>query len=334
LSDLISIVMPVKNAGAYLEEGLDSILNQSETNWELIAVNDHSIDKSEHILQTYANSDQRISYFNNAGDGIIPALQTAYSHASGNMIHRMDADDVMPPHKLKLLKTKLQEVGTGHVVTGKVEYFAESEVSNGYRKYEHWLNQLCEADSHWLSIYKECVIASPAWLIFRDDFEKCGGFDSTIYPEDYDLVFRFYKAGYKVESVDEVVHLWRDHSSRTSRNHPNYQQNAFFSIKLHYFFELDRDFSRPLVVWGAGPKGKIMAKLLKKRNEKFVWACNNPNKKGHDIYDKTMQSIGEIMKLPEPQILITVAQRNAQKEIRKYLTTHGLEEYKDYYFFR
>lgn len=331
---MISIIMPVKNASAYLYESFESILKQAEVDWELIAVDDHSSDDSLNILQEYALKDNRIHVLKNAGEGIISALKTGYNASKGEMIHRMDADDVMPPNKLILLKRQLIKAGRGHVATGLVKYFSADGVSDGYLKYEEWLNTLCRDNNHWKSIYKECVIASPAWLIYRADFEACGGFNSTIYPEDYDLVFRFYKANFQVSTVLGTVHLWRDHNDRTSRNHPNYQQNAFFKIKLHYFFELDRIAKRPLVVWGAGPKGKVMAKLLQEREETFIWASNNPNKHGHNIYEKIMQSIEGIMRLPHPQILITVAQRQAQGEIRQYLEEHRLKEYVDYFFFR
>jgi glycosyltransferase involved in cell wall biosynthesis len=331
---MISIIMPVKNAVPFLQECMNSILMQEGVHWELIAVDDHSSDKSLEILSQFAELDQRIHLVVNSGEGIIAALQTGYALSKGEMIHRMDADDVMPLNKLKLLSQQLTNAGKGYVATGLVKYFSAEGVSDGYQTYEHWLNRLCREDNHWHAIYKECVIASPAWMLYREDFEACGGFNSTIYPEDYDLVFRFYKAAYQVSSVLETVHLWRDHSERSSRNHPNYQQNAFFKIKIHYFFKLDRDSARPLVVWGAGPKGKVMAKLLQEKNEKFVWASNNPNKNGHDIYGQIMQSIDEIMCLPRPQILITVAQRKAQGEIRAYLDEHKLEEYQDYFFLR
>ncbi len=334
MQNLISIVMPVKNAALYLAQCLDSILAQSEKNWELIAVNDHSADDSLEMLNIYASQDTRITVLPNHGDGIIPALQTAYAACTGTMIHRMDADDVMPENKLKWLSAKLSEFGKGHVVTGLVHYFAAGGVSAGFKNYEQWLNALCSNDTHWDAIYKECVVASPAWLIYREDFEACGGFQSEIYPEDYDLVFRFYRAGFKIKSVNKVVHLWRDHSERTSRNHPNYKENDFFAIKLRYFFQLDREPDRPLVVWGAGIKGKTMAKLLKAQRKEFVWASDNPNKHGHNIYEQIMKSIEQIMQLENPQILITVAQRNAQSEIRRFMSDHELSEYKDYHFFR
>ena len=61
-------------------------------------------------------------------------------------------------------------------------------------KYEKWINGLTLTGNNYTEIYKECVIPSPCWLIHRNDFENCDGFEPNIYPEDYDLTFRFYKA--------------------------------------------------------------------------------------------------------------------------------------------
>lgn len=331
---MISITMPVKNAAPYLRECLDSLLVQSETNWELWAVDDASTDQSAKILEEYAQKDNRIHWLKNEGEGIIPALQMAYSNSTGSYIHRMDADDVMPPNKLRALKALLGHYGLGHVSTGHVKYFAEGGVSDGYLQYQDWLNSLCDNGTHWAEIYKECVIASPCWMLHREDFEQCGGYQSDIYPEDYDLVFRFWEQGFKVVSSAEVLHLWRDHSGRTSRNHPHYQQNAFFDIKLHYFFKHTRDLNRPLVVWGAGTKGKIMARLLNERNEDYTWVSNNPNKHDKEIYNKTMKSYEEIVTKENPQVIVTVAQRHAKAEIITFLNGLELKEAQDYWFFR
>lgn len=330
---LISILMPVKNAGAFLEECLKSICNQTEQEWELIAVDDHSTDFSAQLLKDYAIKDARIRSYSNTGNGIIDALQMAYKAANGNFIHRMDADDVMPLQKLETLKQILLKNGTGVVATGKVHYFSAEKLSEGFKNYEQWLNQLCDTASHWKEIYKECVIPSPCWMIFRSDFEKSGGFNAHIYPEDYDLVFRFYQQHYTVISANETLHLWRDHQARASRNLVQYQENGFFKLKLNYFLLLDYDQTRPLILWGAGKKGKTVAKLLQQKKIPFEWVSNNPNKHGKEIYSQLMASFENILKKDNPQVIINVAQKKAKEEIINFLSKLKLIESKDYWFF-
>ena len=325
--------MPVKNAGKYIIETIKSVLMQTETNWELIAVNDNSTDGSFETIDSFTIIEPRIKLLNNKGEGIISALQTGFELAKGTLISRMDADDLMPSKKLELLKTLLLEKGKGFVSTGKVEYFAKDGVKDGYLSYQNWLNSLCDNSRHWEEIFKECTVASPNWLIHKPDFENCGGFNSDLYPEDYDLVFRFYKSGLNIASVSEVTHLWRDHAERTSRNHIHYQHNTFFGLKTQYFIDLKLDSNRPLVIWGAGKKGKRLAKTLQEKNIQFSWVSNNPNRHGKEVYNEIMHSFEAIATKNNPQIIITVALREAKAEIISFLEKLDLQEGKDFYFF-
>ena len=260
----VSIIIPFKNTAHFLPECLDSIVNQTYIDWEVLAVNDHSTDTSLELLSSYSQRDKRIKVFQNNGNGIIPALQTAFAQSSGGFVTRMDSDDIMEPNRLEVMVNSLIKYGKEHVAVGKVKYFSNRGISNGYQRYEEWLNQLTSTGNNFEEIYKECVIPSPCWMVYRSDFEQSKGFEPKRYPEDYDLTFRFYEHGFKIIPCDQVLHLWRDYDTRTSRTHEHYAQNYFLDIKLHYFLKLDYDKNRPLVVWGAGFKGKKIAKGLKK----------------------------------------------------------------------
>ena len=327
----VSILIPVRNGEQFLKECLDSIVGQTYANWELIIVNDHSADGTEEILNKFQNQDLRISFYNNKGKGIIDALKLAYSKSSGELITRMDADDIMLPEKLELMVQKLQESGKGNVAVGLVEYFAENGVGEGYTKYQDWLNQLTLAEKNFNEIYRECVIPSPSWMVHREDFEKIGAFNSNIYPEDYELTFRMYKNGLKVASIAKVIHKWRDYSTRSSRTDPHYSDNFFLPLKMKYFMELHRDSNRPLEVWGAGNKGKELAKYLIEQNIEFEWACNNPNKIGKDIYGKILISDKEIFNRENPQILIAIRNDKATGQIKKVFDSKNLTPNLDYF---
>lgn len=332
-NQLISIVMPFRDTSAYLQECLDSIIGQTQQNWELLAVNDHSMDGSLDILKKYAKKDSRIQVYNNKGKGIIPALQLAYSKSKGELISRMDSDDIMPETKLEVLSKNLISHGRGHLATGQVRYFSEDGIGDGFQKYENWLNQLTKEGSNYQDLYKECVIPSPCWMVFREDFEKLGAFNSDIYPEDYDLAFRFYEHGLKVIPSDEILHLWRDYSSRTSRNDENYAYNSFIELKLNHFIKQNYNPKRDLILWGAGRKGKALAEGLLERKIPFKWICDNPKKIGKHIYDQEMLHWKTIDEFPQAQSIISVASPDGQKEIKKYLADQGLEPMKDVFFF-
>ena len=330
---MVSIIIPFKNTAPFLPECLDSILGQTYVKWEVLAVNDGSLDQSNALVSQYAIKDKRIRLLQNKGSGIIPALQTAYSHARGEFITRMDSDDIMKPNRLEVMIKALREYGRGHLAVGQIQYFSQSGISDGYHRYERWLNQLTTTGSNYSEIYKECVVPSPCWMAHRNDFEASGGFLPNRYPEDYDLTFRFYEKGLKVIPCTQVLHLWRDYDTRTSRTHEHYAQNYFLDIKIHYFLKLEHDSTRPLVIWGAGFKGKTIAKRLLENNIQFTWLCDNPNKIDKKIYGKELKHFGVLKTLNRPQSIITVANGQAQMEIRKYLKELGQESMKDFFFF-
>ncbi|WP_456459612.1 glycosyltransferase family 2 protein [Reichenbachiella sp.] len=331
---LVSIIMATKDTEPYLPSCLDSILAQTYPHWELIAVNDHSTDRTPEILEAYAQKDARVRVFHSTKPKLIPTLQEGYKHVSGTLINRMDSDDKMPADKLEVLVDEWQKHGKGTIIAGGTEHFVdEGEVGDGFLRYERWLNDVARRSVHYEEIYKECVIPSHSWLAHKDDFDAVGAFDSEIYPEDYDLTFRFYKHGMKIAGLDKVLHHWRDRSNRISRTWEEYKDNRHFDLKIKNFYELDRDKSRPLILWGAGRNGKDMAKLLLQWENHFHWVCDNKNKIGKDVYGIRLAHFEEIQNLDNPQIMIVVASPDGQIEIREQLKKWDKKPVLDFWFF-
>lgn len=329
----VSILMPVFNAGPYLEKCLNSILKQSFRAWELIAVDDHSTDESWEKLCSFEKVDRRIKIFRNPGQGIIHALRFALQQSNGHRITRMDADDIMATHKLESLYNELEKAGPGHLSTGLVAYFSDQPLGEGYRNYAQWLNDLTLKDAHYSYVYKECVIPSPCWMVCKDDLIRVGGFESDRYPEDYDLCFRFYQHQLKVIGSTQLLHYWRDHGGRASRNQEVYADNFFLPLKMEYFVQLDYDPQRKLILWGAGKKGKRMAQWLKAEGIPFTWVCDNPKKWGHRIHDCLLYPPEKMLSLGKIQIMVAVGSPEGQEEIRHFAQQHQLENARDIFFF-
>ncbi|MEO9476995.1 MAG: glycosyltransferase [Cyclobacteriaceae bacterium] len=331
---LVSIIMAVKDTAPYLHACLDSILAQTYQNWELIAVNDHSSDASPDILQAYAARDPRIRFFNSNRPKLIPTLQVGYAEARGTLINRMDSDDMMPDYKLEVLVDEWNNYGKGTVIAGGTAHFVdEGEVGDGFIKYEKWLNEVARTSSHYQEIYRECVIPSHSWIIHKEDFDSAGAFDPVVYPEDYDLCFRFYRLGLTIIGIDKVLHYWRDRSDRISRTWEEYKDNRYFDLKLRYFYELDRDRARPLVLWGAGRNGKDLARLLQSHDDEFHWVCDNERKIGKDIYGVRLEDYAHIQEIDNPQIIIVVASPDGKKEIEQMLISWNKKPVVDFWFF-
>jgi glycosyltransferase involved in cell wall biosynthesis len=333
----ISILMPTFNTAPYLVECLDSILAQTEQDWELIAVNNFSTDGSPQILQTYAQLDPRIRFFHNDDElgktGVSPANRFAYRQANGPLITRMDSDDIMPPTRLALMKKMLLEHREGHVSTGAIQYFGENGVGEGYRRYEAWLNGLAVTGRHFEEIYRENVLPSPVWMAWRSDLDRAGAFREDVYPEDYDLTFRLRHAGCKIVATTELLHHWRERPDRASRVEEKYLDHSFLDLKMHWFLKTDYDETRPLVIWGAGRKGKRLAALLRTCNVPFHWVCDQASKWGHIIGGVKLESYEVLAQLPDAQVIVAVAAPDEQAIIVDLMGSYAMKAGRDYWFF-
>ena len=323
-SEIISIILPFKNEENYLTACVDSVINQTDEHWELLLVDDNSNDQSPEIAQSFAHKDSRIKYIKNPKSGVIEAMKTGYQNSTGALISRMDGDDIKTPDNLEQLRSK---VNIGVIAVGRVKYFREDGLGLGYKRYEEWINELTQENRNFSEVYKECVLPSPCWLAYRSDFEKAGGFDSDLYPEDYDLCFRFYATGLKTAGTDGVIHLWRDHAIRTTRVSPHYSNNAFLHLKVHYFLQIDYDSDRPLILWGAGKKGKTVAKELIHAGVRFRWFTNNANKVGHDIYGVVLECTDGFKSIVSGQILVGVSDPSGIQQIESVTVDSDLDVY-------
>lgn len=290
----ISIITPFKKAENYIVETAHSIFNQSHKDWEWILINDSSEGNEEELLKDFI-ADNKVTLLQNEGNGIINALNTGFQKATGTYITRMDADDLMPENKLYDLLEGFKQ-SSCDIVTGKVSYFSENKpVSEGYLKYEKWLNRCVEKNQFYEEIYRECTLASGNWLMKRDTLSDCGGFNNLEYPEDYDLLFRWYEYKLKICGVPQITHLWREHPERTSRSSIHYSQEYFFRLKIKAFIRLDYNKNNTLVLNATGKKARLTAKMLLEYNIPFHWVSLTPEKFEAGIYGKKILSPEEIV---------------------------------------
>ncbi len=135
----------------------------------------------------------------------------------------------------------------------------------------------------------------------------------------------------KVISSSEVTHLWRDHGQRASRVSELYKQNTFAPLKVKYFLKTVHQPQMNLNLWGAGKKGKSIAKLLVENEVKFTWLTSNVNKIGKEIYGVILQS--DKMEYEKSQWILAVSQPLELKEKTLELERLDLKLGTDYFVF-
>lgn len=108
--ELVSIIMPAYNCEDFIGETIESVLNQSYTNWELIIVDDCSSDNTANIIKEYAAKDDRVRYFkNNSNSGAAISRNNAVQQASGKYLAFLDSDDLWKKDKLTKQIAFMQE---------------------------------------------------------------------------------------------------------------------------------------------------------------------------------------------------------------------------------
>lgn len=101
-NNLVSIITPMYNAEKFVEDTIKSVQNQSYTNWEMLIVDDCSIDNSAEIVKSYAQKDSRIKYFkSDSNKGVSNARNIALANANGQYIAFLDSDDMWYENKLE-----------------------------------------------------------------------------------------------------------------------------------------------------------------------------------------------------------------------------------------
>lgn len=112
VNDLVSIITPAYNAAEYISETIESVLEQTYPNWEMLIINDCSKDNTAEIVQSYAIKDNRIKLINlNKNGGVAAARNTAIQNARGRYIAFLDSDDLWKKEKLKKQLGFMQQNG-------------------------------------------------------------------------------------------------------------------------------------------------------------------------------------------------------------------------------
>ena len=256
---LVSVLLPVRDGGAYLASAVTSVLTQTCDDLEVVLVDDGSTDGA---IDALGIADPRLRIHRNPGRGLVSALNYAAYQARGHYLARMDADDVALPERLAR-QLELLESGSGIGIAGaQVEIIAEAGVGEGYRAYQQWVNGLCTPEAIGREIYVESPIPHPTAMLRRDLFRSLGGYRDVDWAEDYDLWLRAHLGGIRMAKPEGTLLRWRDHAARVTRGDPRYRLEAFTAGKAHYLARQTLR-HRAAVIWGACPTGARLHDALR-----------------------------------------------------------------------
>jgi len=327
----ISVLLPVRDGAATLEDAIASMEAQTDPDFEVLAVDDGSTDATPDILQAWAERDSRVRVLRQPAGGIVVALERSRAEARGRFLARMDADDVCEPERLarqrELLEAERTLVGCGCFV----RYFPREAVRAGARRYEEWMNGSSSAEDVEREVFVECPLAHPTFFLRADSVHAVGGYRDPGWAEDHDLVLRLWEAGGRLAKVPEVLFRWREGEERLSRVGATYAPEAFVQCKVHFLRRtLLRD-REGAIVWGAGPVGKAFARELLRGGvplKGFVEV--DPRKIGQEIHGAPVLDTDAGLTHRRGLHLAAVGQPGARNTLRGILSGAGFKEMRDF----
>lgn len=331
-SPRVSIVMPFRDAAATLPECLASIEAQTLGDWELVAIDDGSVDASASIVAAFAARDPRVRLVPPEGSGLVAALNHGIAESRAPLIARMDADDVMLPERLAEQVAFLAARPEVDVVGCQVELFPDELVLAGYREYVRWQNLCVSADDLAAELYVESPLAHPSVVMRREALLAVGGYLHGDFPEDYELWLRMHAAGRRMGKVARVLLRWRERDGRMSRVDPRYAREAFDALRARCLVNDDRLRSgRAVVIWGAGRRTRKRAeRLISLGVLPVAWIDIDPDKTGRIVRDIPVHPREWLDRSPRPFVLLYLTAHGARDDAAAWLVAHGYERGKDW----
>lgn len=206
----ISVLMPVFNAQKDLRQAIDSILNQSFSDFEFLIIDDGSTDQSAQIVESY--DDSRIRFLCNPKNlGLVPTLNRGLSEARGKYIARMDADDISEPLRFES-QVALLENDQADICGGLFRIIDTNGKVTGDVSVPFLTDELVACLANTVPFAHGSVTMRASFLR-QHDLQ----YGPSPYAEDYDLWIRIFECGGRFANIPEIIFEYRNYSSSLSK---------------------------------------------------------------------------------------------------------------------
>lgn len=243
---LVTVLMPCYNALPFLKEALDSIINQTYQNLEILCINDGSTDKTGEVLESYAKKDARIKVITNETNlKLIRTLNKGIELAKGEYIARMDADDIATLDRIQVQIDFLQKNPKIDVVCS-----ASYNMTEDGQVISQNIPRNKSAKGSLFASFFFVPIGHPE-VTFKADVLKQNHFlfdEHVLHTEDYELWSRLIRNGYYLTNIDEKLHYYRLNSQSVSRKYTTLQDKNFITCAQNHYKEyFGKNFPREII---------------------------------------------------------------------------------------
>jgi glycosyltransferase involved in cell wall biosynthesis len=227
---LVSVIMPAYNSSGHIAKAIESVLDQSYQNFELIIVDDGSTDNTKEIIAGF--KDNRIKYFYKENAGASSARNLAVQNSRGTFIVILDSDDMMAPDFILRHITEFENHPDVDLIYCDDQLIDDEDrpirviVRPEYTKRELLIRDLFRCGFPVVP-FRTCIR--------RDVFDTIGFYDETLrVAEDYDMMRRLLRAGKKVHHLKDALYLRRTGRGSLSRNPDIRNAESHFEVMRRF----------------------------------------------------------------------------------------------------
>ncbi|MCB4799699.1 glycosyltransferase family 2 protein [Neotamlana laminarinivorans] len=202
MNTLVSIIVPCYNHAIFLGEALQSVLNQTYTNWECIIVNDGSPDNTAQIAEQWLTKDNRFKYLEKENGGLSSARNAGVKKCKGEFILPLDADDLIHENFLTTLVPVLENNQNLAVASCYSKFFFGSR--------NNIIHELKPKGANYHALLYENILIATS-LYRKQCWEAVGGYDETMKKgfEDWEFWIAITKTGWEFKIVEEFLFYYR-----------------------------------------------------------------------------------------------------------------------------
>ena len=241
----VSVVIPTYNQAQYITESIQSALNQTFQDFELIVVDDGSKDNTREVVDSF--KDPRIRYLYQENQGVSGALNTGIMASTGEYFAGLASDDIWLPQNLEL-KVKLLDSRPDIAFALSDMYVFDSDTGTTLDRLwkdvsERYIHELQDGTRKPLNEYLSrgvALFAIPTVIIRRKVFDEVGYFDESLSTEDYDMFIRVLQR-FPIGIINEPLVRYRVHRASLSRSNIAYPGTLAAINKIINNYSLSRE---------------------------------------------------------------------------------------------
>ena len=262
---LVSVLIPVYNAEKYFSDALQSIVDQTYRNLEVVIVDDCSQDGTGVIAKAFASKDSRVKVFTNEQNlKLSGALNEGIKHCLGKYIVRMDGDDVSFLDRIEKQVAYMEQNPEVGISGGSMEIGDESLTKIGTRNYYLTDNDIRK------NIFKFSPFCHPGVIIRKEVFDLVGGYDASFTPaEDYELYFRI-GLKFNFGNISDFVLHYRTLPNSMTTSSISKMEKKTIEVRKKYMKVYNAGFSDYIYTYAHETLGRFIPPTLKLRLFIFI----------------------------------------------------------------